>query len=94
MVSLETVIDVALALVLINAVLEVLVIVCWCRVERPQTPLLKLTTLCAAMSKVRSGVLLLGRYVYRFQRLEIRGHFRNRKQIVLTELQERTQEYV
>ena len=50
-----------LALLLANALLQVIVAVRWRRIEQPDRPLLKPVTLCAALARVRSsGPLLRG----------------------------------
>ncbi len=94
MVSVETVISAALALLLINAVLEVTVIACWYRRERPKTPLLKPATLCAATLTLCRCAVLVWRYIYCVHALEVTGRVRKREQILLRDLQERSQDNV
>jgi hypothetical protein len=92
-ISLDTICGFVLAFVLANVALKLTVILWWYRVEKPQIPLLKPVTLCAAVSACRRAVLFW-RSAQSLCISDIRRDFGNRGRVDSLVTQERIQEYV
>lgn len=83
----------ALIFLLANAALKLTLIVRWVRLERPETPLLKPVTLCAAASTVGLRVLEFSRHARQLS-FETLGHVSDREQMGLKTTEKRIQDYV
>lgn len=94
MISLEALFGLVITILLANLVLQLIFIVCWIRLVRPQAPLLKPATLCTTATSAGRTVLMFWRHARRLLNFEIPGHFSDREQITPNTTEKRIQEYV
>jgi hypothetical protein len=83
-----------LTLALLNAILQVAFIVGWSRLEKPERPLLKPVTLCAAAANVRSGALWLSRSVRQLMADPTQGTASDNRATLLKGIRKKVQRYV
>lgn len=82
MISLEALASLALMVLLANSALQLILMICWVRLERPPGPLLKPVTLCAAVTTALRSTRTLLAYARHVFSSQIPGHL-DPEQIVL-----------